>query len=124
MADKRLPLAATDSPPGMHLPSDFETCSVRLKALADPDRLRIIAVLLEGEQSVSDLAEKLAIPIDKASHHLGVLRRSELVTTQRHGKFVIYSVAPGVVLARRGTAGKKLDLGCCQLDLLQTEIEE
>lgn len=123
MSDKRLPIAAK-SPSGMHTPSDFETCSVRLKALADSDRLRIMAVLLEGEQSVSDLADRLAIPIDKASHHLGVLRRSELVTTKRHGKFVIYSIAPDVVLASRGHSGKKLDLGCCQLDLLQTEIEE
>jgi DNA-binding transcriptional ArsR family regulator len=102
---------------GMHKPEDFADCAARLKALADPDRLRIVNCLLGENKSVSQLAEELGEPIDKISHHLGVLRGARLVTTQRQGKFIIYSVDPEV--APRGETGKgvQLDLGCCRLDL-------
>ncbi len=97
---------------------DFEQCAVRLKALADPDRLRIVDSLLQGKKSVSHLAEELGEAIDKVSHHLGVLRGARLVETERRGKFVIYSVSPDVASSTDPSSGaSRLDLGCCRLDL-------
>ena len=103
---------------GMQNREDFERCATRLKALADPDRLRIVDSLLQGKRSVTQLAEELGEPIDKVSHHLGVLRSAQLVETERQGKFVIYSVSPDVVSLGGQSEGKaRLDLGCCRLDL-------
>lgn len=99
----------------VHDREEFELCASRLKALADPERLRIVNLLLQGQKSVSQLADDLAEPIDKVSHHLGVLRGAHLVTTERQGKFVIYSVTPEV--QGETSQGTQLDLGCCRLEL-------
>jgi DNA-binding transcriptional ArsR family regulator len=104
----------------MQTESDYESCAARLKALADPDRLQIVNCLLRGEKTVSGLADELGEPIDKISHHLGVLRAAQLVRTRRQGKFVVYSVPPEIAAAGLPQSGlKTLDLGCCQLELVQ-----
>jgi len=46
------------------------------------------------------------------SHHLRTLRRSGLVVARRDGKSVLYALAPGVEITRRGSA---INLGCCVL---------
>jgi DNA-binding transcriptional ArsR family regulator len=109
-------------PGAMRTESDYQSCAARLKALADPDRLRIVNNLLRGERCVTQLADELGVPIDKVSHHLGVLRAAHFVHTQRRGKFVIYSLLPEVADGMLNSQGAKtIDLGCCQLDLLQPE---
>ncbi len=63
------------------------------KALADPNRLRILKILLQGERCVSDICaalENLSQP--SVSHHLGVLKQAGLVQDRRDGKEVYYSV--------------------------------
>lgn len=107
----------------MRTESDYQSCASRLKALADPDRLRIVNCLLKREMSVSALAEELAAPIDKISHHLGVLRAARLVQTRKQGKFVIYSLGSEIADAVGTTDPvKTIDLGCCQLDLVQPTL--
>ena len=107
----------------MHSPRDYQDCASRLKALADPERLKIVSKLLRGEKSVSTLAAELNLPIDNVSHHLRVLRAAQLVQTQKQGKFVIYSLAEDVVAGNlNSAANKKIDLGCCQLDLVQVSL--
>lgn len=98
----------------MDQPAEYQDCARRLKALADPDRLRIVNVLFAGEKNVSDLATELDIEIVNVSHHLGVLRNAGLVRVERQGRFMIYSLAPDV-RSSSATAepGKQLDLGCC-----------
>jgi len=59
-------------------------------ALADPTRLRILALLAAGEVCVCDIHESLAISQPKASRHLGLLRRAGLVETRRDGLWVHY----------------------------------
>ncbi|QDV11994.1 HTH-type transcriptional regulator NmtR [Rosistilla oblonga] len=97
---------------------DDETrCAVYLKALADSLRLQIIRALQNGPLSVSDLALALDQEIGTVSHHLRVLYHADLVTTEREGKFIYYSlnkqVLGGKSKARRGA----LDFGCCKLDM-------
>lgn len=103
----------------MKQPEDFNWCADRLKALADPERLRIITVLLAGPRHVGALAEELDDAIVKVSHHLGVLRHSGLVKTIKQGRFVEYSLHPEVfIVAEEGDEGDKyLNLGCCRLEL-------
>jgi DNA-binding transcriptional ArsR family regulator len=96
---------------------EFVWCAERLKALADPDRLRIVTVLLSGPRHVGTLAEELNESIVKVSHHLGVLRHSGLVQTEKQGRFVEYTLHPDVFLVVDDASDRCLDLGCCSLDL-------
>jgi DNA-binding transcriptional ArsR family regulator len=93
-----------------------DKCALLLKALADPDRLRLVQALRERPQSVSDLAALLDNEIGNVSHHLKVLRRQQLVTTRRDGKMIIYSLASGVFQACDARTDK-LELGCCRLEI-------
>jgi ArsR family transcriptional regulator len=64
-----------------------------LRALADPIRLRILALLRNGEVCVCHIHEALNIPQPTASRHLAYLRRAGLVDTRRDGPWMHYSVA-------------------------------
>jgi DNA-binding transcriptional ArsR family regulator len=61
-------------------------------ALADPARLAILAALLEGEATVSELAARLALPQPRASTHLARLRDVALVETAAMGRHRAYRV--------------------------------
>lgn len=63
------------------------------KGLADPKRLLIIDALRDGPLSVSEICERLDLPQSNVSQHLAILRDKGLVTSQRDGQFVIYSLA-------------------------------
>ncbi|MGD9721695.1 MAG: ArsR/SmtB family transcription factor [Pirellulales bacterium] len=100
---------------------DYQSCAERLKALADPDRLRIVNCLLLGPKNVSQVAKELNETIVKVSHHLRVLRHARVVETKKRGKFVIYSLDPAIADGDgRVSEMKTLDLGCCRLDLVQS----
>ena len=61
-----------------------------LRALADPTRLRILALLGGGEVCVCHIHEALHVPQPTASRHLAYLRRAGLVDTRREGMWVYY----------------------------------
>ena len=63
------------------------------KALADPTRVRILALLLAGEVCVCDIHGTLRIPQPKASRHLAYLRRAGLVVGRKRGLWVYYRLA-------------------------------
>ena len=107
-------------PLAMQSASDYQFCAERLKALADPHRLKIVNLLLRGEMTVGELTKAMEMRITTVSHHLGLLRNARLVNTCRQGKYIIYSLPPDVAAATVGRTGTKtIDLGCCQLDILQ-----
>lgn len=87
-------------------------CSSKLKALADPTRLAVANLLMDGPRHVGELAELLGVEQSLLSHHLRVLRDIGLLRAERDGKAVLYSLAPGVEGA---PAQKTLQLGCCQI---------
>jgi DNA-binding transcriptional ArsR family regulator len=93
-----------------------QRCAELLGALAAPERLRIVQILREGPRNVTELAELLGQPAVNVSHHLMVLRYAGLVRNRKQGRFVLYSLAPGV-LEDGGPDSARLNLGCCQLDL-------
>ena len=93
-------------------------CARFLKALADPERLKIVQGLQTGPKTVSDLAALLEQDLTKVSHHLGVLRNAGLVTNQRQGKYIVYSLHPDVFRPKaKGQTADRLDFGCCRLEL-------
>src|SRR5262245_5895108 len=91
-------------------------CARYLKALADPERLKIIQCLQTGPKHVTQIAELLGAEIANVSHHLGVLRHAGIVQDEKQGKFVQYSLDPEII---QGT--DVLDLGCCRLQLGKKE---
>lgn len=64
------------------------------KALADPTRQRLLAVLSNHELSVSELVEVLAQPQSTISRHLKVLRECGLLIDHRAGTTVRYAALP------------------------------
>ena len=66
-----------------------------LKALSDPNRLRIFAKLMGGDTCNGELVERLALPANLLSHHLKVLSESGLVKSRRDrvdGRWVYHTV--------------------------------
>ncbi len=63
------------------------------KALADPTRLRILALLSEGEQCVGDLADHLDVSQSAVSHQLRLLRSLDIVRYRKDGREVYYDLA-------------------------------
>jgi DNA-binding transcriptional ArsR family regulator len=60
------------------------------KTLGHPARLRILAMLRHNRLSVCQIASVLGVPPSTASGYLTELRRADLVTEQREGKWVFY----------------------------------
>ncbi len=63
-----------------------------LQALAEPNRVRILELLGEGEHCVCDVGEALGLSPALVSHHLRVLRESGLLAERRVGRWVHYSL--------------------------------
>ena len=67
--------------------------AVRLKALADPTRLRLMSILFGSEGVCTrDLAPAVGLTEATISHHLGQLRKAGLVVGERRGMNVYYRV--------------------------------
>ena len=62
-----------------------ETLLAFFKAMADESRLKIVGLLANGERSVQDLAQALALKEPTVSHHLAVLKAQGLVTARAQG---------------------------------------
>ena len=62
------------------------------QAIADPKRILIVYALYEKERNVSELADFLKLPQSTVSRHLKQLLDKGVVTSQREGPAVIYSL--------------------------------
>jgi ArsR family transcriptional regulator len=85
--------------------------AVRLKALADPVRVRLMSILLTTDEVCTcDLAPAVGLTEATVSHHLSVLRKAGLITDgERRGMNVYYR-------ARRDSLGalcRVIDPACC-----------
>jgi ArsR family transcriptional regulator, arsenate/arsenite/antimonite-responsive transcriptional repressor len=68
-----------------------------LKALADPNRWRIVELLASEELCVCHLAEALDVPQPLVSHHLKVLRDVGLVESERYRYWTYYRLRTGAL---------------------------
>jgi DNA-binding transcriptional ArsR family regulator len=100
-------------------PLQPQRCAQLLSALAAPERLKIIRFLAEGPHNVTEIADMLGIPSVNVSHHLNVLRHARLIRGKKQGRFVHYSLVPGVLeeAIDAGIPKEALNLGCCKLEL-------
>ena len=63
-------------------------------ALADPTRRQILAMLLEDDMAVTDVAAPFAMSLAAVSKHLGVLVAAGLITQERRGRVVWCKLDP------------------------------
>lgn len=69
------------------------------QALADPKRILMLYALHERPMHVHELADVLQVPQPTISRHLKVLRERQLVSAEREGPSVRYSLADERVIA-------------------------
>ena len=67
------------------------------KALSSPARLEILELLAQAPRTVETLAGEIDQSAANTSHHLQALKRAQLVTPEREGLHVVYSIAGGDV---------------------------
>jgi len=66
--------------------------------LAEPRRILILYALNEKPRNVSELAEEIGISQPVASRHLNILRGHGMVTAQRDGQSVVYTLADARII--------------------------
>lgn len=123
--DTRVPLEA---PPVAKDPLDPSRCAKLLSALAAPERLKIVRFLTDGTQNVTAIADMLGLKgknVVNVSHHLSVLRHAGLIRGKKSGRFVLYSLRPGVLedAVEAGVPKDALNLGCCRIEMPNCRIE-
>jgi len=67
------------------------------KALSDPTRREVLALLRRGPMSAGEIAERFDVTRATMSAHFAVLREAGLVTSEKQGKSVIYQLQMSVL---------------------------
>jgi ArsR family transcriptional regulator len=62
------------------------------KALDDPTRRKILELLKEQDLSAGDIASNFDISKPSISHHLDLLKQAELISSEKKGQFLMYSL--------------------------------
>lgn len=79
------------------------------KALAEPNRLKIVGLLAQRPYTVGDIAGQLDVSVSTASHHLARLADAGLVTARAEGYYNLYALKPEAVTALARTLLKDAD---------------
>ena len=67
------------------------------KALNDPTRREILNILKEKDMTAGEIAETFDITKPSISHHLDLLKQAGLVSAERDGQFMVYSLESTVL---------------------------
>ena len=62
------------------------------KALNDETRRKIIELLKDNDMNAGEIADKFKISKPSISHHLDILKRADLITREKKGQFIEYSL--------------------------------
>jgi len=62
------------------------------KALNDATRREILELLKQNDLTAGEIADAFNISKPSISHHLDILKRAELITSEKKGQFIIYSI--------------------------------
>ncbi len=93
-----------------HKPDRCDLVAKYFRTLADPTRLRILQLLSdEGELSVGEIAERLAVTQPGISNHLACLRWCGFVATERQHRTVLNFIADERVLTLLELGNELLD---------------
>ncbi len=110
--DTTAPVCCTTMAAGPLGEGDALEIALRLKALADPVRVRLMSLILADAESgvcTCDLAPAVGITEATASHHLKQLRDAGLVEGTRKGTNVFYRPR----LESLGALCRVIDPSCC-----------
>lgn len=80
-------------------PVAMDLIQLRLEALANPIRLRLVRTLARGAHTTGELAGAWDLSAPEVSRHLTVLRKAGLLTTRRRGRYVLYELDHAVTTA-------------------------
>ena len=80
-----------------------------LKALGDANRLRIFALLRQGERCVCDIESATRLSQNLVSHHLRALREVGLIECRRDGRWAYYAINRECLSRLQDTLGLLLD---------------
>jgi DNA-binding transcriptional ArsR family regulator len=104
-------------------PLETDLVAKYFRGLGDPIRLRILELLQsEGELSVGDLVDRLALPQPQVSNHLACLRWCGFVEARREGRTVLNRIADARVEAMLELAQSLLAdnaehvAACCRIE--------
>jgi ArsR family transcriptional regulator len=112
MVDISAPVCCAPVAAGPMSDADALQVALRLKALADPARVKIMSFLFSssaGEENSGELAAVLRLTESTVSHHLTQLRRAGLVESDRRGMNVYHRPHRDAVAALCAV----LDPNCC-----------
>ncbi|MCD6010403.1 MAG: transcriptional regulator, ArsR family protein [Flavipsychrobacter sp.] len=62
------------------------------KAMNDPTRREILTLLKRKDLTAGEIADAFNISKPSISHHLEILKNADLVTSEKKGQFVVYSI--------------------------------
>ncbi len=74
----------------IQIPTNLPETVRTFKALAEPNRIRIVKMLEIGPMCVCEITHVLEIAVSTVSKHLSILRSADLIHEQKEGKWVNY----------------------------------
>lgn len=103
----------------MNEPAQSNELLAFFKALADANRLKIVGLLAQGEQTVEQLAALLGVQPSTVSHHLARLSEAGLVTARAESYYSIYRLETDTLesMARRLLSREMLPAVAADVDL-------
>lgn len=66
------------------------------KALGDPTRRKILEILSKKDRNAGEIAEYFNISKPSISHHLNILKSADLISDERQGQNIVYSLNTSV----------------------------
>lgn len=66
--------------------------TLTLKAVSDPIRREILNILRDKPATAGEIAARFELRDATISHHLSVLKKADLIDSQKKGTFIIYEL--------------------------------
>ncbi len=85
---------------------DYAATAAVLKALADPTRLEIVHMVARSDAPLCacEIESHFELSQSTISHHLGVLKKAEVLTSERRGTWAFFSLTPAAAASLQGVA--------------------
>lgn len=67
------------------------------KAMGDPTRRQILKLLSTGDKNAGEIADQFTMSKPAISKHLEILKNADLITMDKRGQFILYSLNTSAV---------------------------
>lgn len=71
---------------------EIDATTKLLKAISEPNRVRILCLLIDGAKYSGEISDKLDIPHNLVSFHLGILLEEGFLKKKKEGNKTYYSI--------------------------------